>query len=180
MRLRGVLLVLALLLVATAVVPVLLLGAAEHGVAPAPPFKSSRVKAVSWQPRIFVYKGFLSDAECDHLVRLGKAKVQRSMVADNLSGKSVMSEVRTSSGTFLDKRQVPYHEQKGATKVTAHKYIILVNFGLASSILPKFKPDPLASGLFRSSLSDHQACGRCNNPLFHSMPRSQRWTSSRS
>jgi len=110
LRLRGVLLVLALLLAATAVVPVLLLGDADDGaaarVAPAPPFNSSRVKAVSWQPRIFVYRGFLSDAECDHLVELGKKKVQRSMVADNDSGKSVMSEVRTSSGTFLDKRQV--------------------------------------------------------------------------
>ncbi|OEL23584.1 hypothetical protein BAE44_0015397, partial [Dichanthelium oligosanthes] len=109
--LRGVLLALTLLLAATAVVPVLLLagvadgGGAAGGVAPAPPFNSSRVKAVSWQPRIFVYKGFLSDAECDHLVKLGKKKVQRSMVADNDSGKSVMSEVRTSSGTFLDKRQ---------------------------------------------------------------------------
>ena len=112
LRLRGVLLVLALLLAATAVVPVLLLGDADvvdgaaAGVAPAPPFNSSRVKAVSWQPRIFVYRGFLSDAECDHLVGLGKKKIQRSMVADNDSGKSVMSEVRTSSGTFLRKGQV--------------------------------------------------------------------------
>ncbi|KAK3126624.1 hypothetical protein QOZ80_7AG0559490 [Eleusine coracana subsp. coracana] len=107
-RLRGVLLVLALLLAATAVVPVILLSEADDeaaAVAPAPPFNSSRVKAVSWQPRIFVYEGFLSDAECDHLVRLGKKKVQRSMVADNESGKSVMSAVRTSSGMFLDKRQ---------------------------------------------------------------------------
>lgn len=36
----------------------------------------------------------------------GKKKVQRSMVADNESGRSVMSAVRTSSGMFLDKRQV--------------------------------------------------------------------------
>lgn len=35
-----------------------------------------------------------------------KKKIQRSMVADNQSGKSVMSEVRTSSGMFLNKRQV--------------------------------------------------------------------------
>jgi prolyl 4-hydroxylase len=107
MRLRVVLLV----LVATAVVPVLLLGEDDDAVvAPAPPFNPSRVKAVSWQPRyiysdiehlvggggarrghtcmltrflfrgrrgfricicrIFVYKGFLSDDECDHLVTL--------------------------------------------------------------------------------------------------------------
>ncbi|WVZ62283.1 hypothetical protein U9M48_012047 [Paspalum notatum var. saurae] len=109
LRLRGVLLALALLLAATAVVPVLLLGEVaeedDGGVAPAPPFNSSRVKAVSWQPRIFVYSGFLSDAECDHLVKLAKKKIQRSMVADNDSGKSVMSEVRTSSGMFLNKRQ---------------------------------------------------------------------------
>ncbi|KAG2632315.1 hypothetical protein PVAP13_2NG073900 [Panicum virgatum] len=112
LRLRGVLLVLALLLAATAVVPVLLLGDADvvdgaaAGVAPVPPFNSLRMKAVSWQPRIFVYRGFLSDAECDYLVGLGKKKVQRSMVADD-SGKSVMSEVHTSSGTFLDKHQDP-------------------------------------------------------------------------
>ncbi|TVU41307.1 hypothetical protein EJB05_14813 [Eragrostis curvula] len=107
MKLRGVLLVLALLLAASAVVPVILLTEEDEAAAVAlpPPFNSSRVKAVSWQPRIFVYKGFLSDAECDHLVSLGKKKVQRSMVADHTSGKSVMSEVRTSSGMFLHKRQ---------------------------------------------------------------------------
>lgn len=35
-----------------------------------------------------------------------KDKLEKSMVADNKSGKSVQSEVRTSSGMFLDKRQV--------------------------------------------------------------------------
>ncbi|KAL5198286.1 hypothetical protein ABZP36_001798 [Zizania latifolia] len=110
-RLRGVvLLVLALLLTATAVV--LLHGEAEDdadagAVAAAPPFNASRVTAVSWRPRIFVYRGFLSDDECDHFVKLGKKKMQRSMVADRNSGANVMSEVRTSSGMFLDKRQDP-------------------------------------------------------------------------
>lgn len=36
---------------------------------------------------------------------LAKDKLEISMVADNESGKSVASEVRTSSGMFLDKRQ---------------------------------------------------------------------------
>jgi hypothetical protein len=39
-------------------------------------------------------------------IEQAKKKIQRSMVADNESGKSVKSEVRTSSGMFLDKRQV--------------------------------------------------------------------------
>ncbi|CAL9137086.1 unnamed protein product, partial [Musa acuminata var. zebrina] len=35
-----------------------------------------------------------------------KGKSEKSMVADNESGKSAMSEVRTSTGMFLAKRQV--------------------------------------------------------------------------
>ncbi|KAJ9539636.1 hypothetical protein OSB04_026142 [Centaurea solstitialis] len=31
----------------------------------------SRVVELSWQPRVFLYKGFLSDEECDHLISLG-------------------------------------------------------------------------------------------------------------
>jgi prolyl 4-hydroxylase len=35
-----------------------------------------------------------------------RAELKRSAVADNMSGKSTLSEVRTSSGTFLRKGQV--------------------------------------------------------------------------
>lgn len=46
-----------------------------------------------------------------------KDKLEKSMVADNESGKSIESEVRTSSGMFLNKAQVnrficdPVHNQ---------------------------------------------------------------------
>ncbi|CAL4924889.1 unnamed protein product [Urochloa decumbens] len=68
-------------------------------------FDPSRVVQLSWRPRAFLHKGFLSDAECDHLIALAKDKLEKSMVADNESGKSVQSEVRTSSGMFLEKKQ---------------------------------------------------------------------------
>ncbi|XP_010554021.1 PREDICTED: probable prolyl 4-hydroxylase 7 [Tarenaya hassleriana] len=68
-------------------------------------FDPTRVTQLSWRPRAFLYKGFLSDEECDHLVTLAKDKLEKSMVADNDSGESVESEVRTSSGMFLKKRQ---------------------------------------------------------------------------
>ncbi|XP_062205076.1 probable prolyl 4-hydroxylase 6 isoform X2 [Phragmites australis] len=68
-------------------------------------FDPSRVVQLSWRPRAFLHKGFLSDAECDHLIVLAKDKLEKSMVADNESGKSVQSEVRTSSGMFLEKKQ---------------------------------------------------------------------------
>ncbi|KAL3683890.1 hypothetical protein R1sor_001912 [Riccia sorocarpa] len=64
-----------------------------------------RVISLSWQPRAFVYKNFLTNEECDHLIKLARNKLQKSMVADNESGKSVESEIRTSSGMFLSKAQ---------------------------------------------------------------------------
>ncbi|KAL5210153.1 hypothetical protein ABZP36_005776 [Zizania latifolia] len=110
MEVRGLLVLFALLSV-TAVVPVLFSrnknGGPADVVVAAPPLNASSVTVISWKPRIFLFKGFLSYDECDHLVKLGKEKLKRSMVADNESGKSVMSEVRTSSGMFLDKQQDP-------------------------------------------------------------------------
>lgn len=65
----------------------------------------TRVVQLSWKPRAFLHKNFLTDAECDHLISLAKDKLEKSMVADNESGKSVLSEIRTSSGMFVMKGQ---------------------------------------------------------------------------
>ncbi|KAK8709784.1 hypothetical protein V6N13_060786 [Hibiscus sabdariffa] len=67
----------------------------------------SKVKQVSWKPRAFIYEGFLTDLECDHLISLAKSELKRSAVADNVSGKSKLSEVRTSSGMFIAKAKDP-------------------------------------------------------------------------
>lgn len=63
------------------------------------------VEQVSWEPRIFVLHNFLSDAECDHLINLAKPRMTKSAVVDNDTGKSVDSEVRTSSGTFFSRME---------------------------------------------------------------------------
>ncbi|PNX82581.1 prolyl 4-hydroxylase subunit alpha-1-like protein, partial [Trifolium pratense] len=68
-------------------------------------FDPTRVIQLSWSPRAFLYKNFLTDEECDHLKELAKDKLEKSMVADNESGKSIQSDVRTSSGMFLSKAQ---------------------------------------------------------------------------
>lgn len=67
----------------------------------------SKVKQVSWKPRAFVYEGFLTHEECDHLISIAKSELKRSAVADNLSGQSKLSEVRTSSGMFISKDKDP-------------------------------------------------------------------------
>lgn len=68
-------------------------------------FDPTRVIQLSWKPRAFLHKNFLTDAECEHMIELAKDKLEKSMVADNESGKSVASEIRTSSGMFLMKGQ---------------------------------------------------------------------------
>ncbi|PPE01527.1 hypothetical protein GOBAR_DD01456 [Gossypium barbadense] len=60
------------------------------------PFDPTRVTQLSWHP----------SEECDHLITLAKDKLEKSMVADNESGDSIESEVRTSSGMFLQKARI--------------------------------------------------------------------------
>ncbi|KAL1807359.1 hypothetical protein ACET3Z_024349 [Daucus carota] len=67
----------------------------------------SKVKQISWKPRAFVYQGFLTNEECDHLISIAKPGLKRSSVADNLSGESKHSEVRTSSGVFIRRENDP-------------------------------------------------------------------------
>lgn len=62
-----------------------------------------KVEQVSWKPRAFLYHNFLSDEECEHLKALGAPHLAKSTVVDNESGQSVDSDVRTSSGMFLNK-----------------------------------------------------------------------------
>ncbi|XP_068647322.1 probable prolyl 4-hydroxylase 6 isoform X2 [Aristolochia californica] len=63
----------------------------------------SQVFQLSWHPRAILYKGFLSDEECDHLILLTRGKLKRSKVAAHELGKINVSPDRTSSGVFLDK-----------------------------------------------------------------------------
>ncbi|GJP32035.1 hypothetical protein CLOM_g16579 [Closterium sp. NIES-68] len=63
------------------------------------------IQLSAWKPRAYLYKGFLSDAECDHLVSLAKPRLERSEVTDSEDGHSEVSAVRTSSGMFLDKAE---------------------------------------------------------------------------
>ena len=63
------------------------------------------VRRLSWSPRAFLFKGLLTDAECDHLVELAKSHMEKSSVVDNASGLSKASNIRTSSGAFLGSHQ---------------------------------------------------------------------------
>lgn len=61
------------------------------------------VEQLSWSPRAFLYKKLLSDEECDHLIAGVKERMTKSTVVDNDTGKSVDSNVRTSTGSFYSR-----------------------------------------------------------------------------
>lgn len=67
-------------------------------------FDDSSVKVLSWKPRIFYRDNFLTDDECDYIIKLGEKKVKRSMVASN-NGTAVIDEYRTSHGVFFHKEK---------------------------------------------------------------------------
>ncbi|XP_061997282.1 probable prolyl 4-hydroxylase 12 isoform X2 [Rosa rugosa] len=48
----------------------------------------SRVVQLSWRPRVFLYKGFLSDEECDHLISLANGGEEKSSTEYDEAGNS--------------------------------------------------------------------------------------------
>lgn len=66
----------------------------------------SRVIQLSWRPRVFLYQGFLSNVECDHLISLAKRKQENSAGNDGNFQDDVIAariEDRMSAWTFLPK-----------------------------------------------------------------------------
>lgn len=59
-------------------------------------------RLLSWAPRAFSLKGFLTADECDYLIEKARPKLEVSTVVDAETGVSLPSKVRTSSGTFFD------------------------------------------------------------------------------
>ena len=62
---------------------------------------SLQVEVLSWSPRIFVFRNFLSDEECDYLKAYAEPYLTRSTVVDNDSPEPLIIEGRTSEGMFF-------------------------------------------------------------------------------
>ena len=56
-------------------------------------------------PRVVVFGGFLSDDECDQLVRLAAARLERSETVKNDTGLSEINSARTSDGMFFQRSE---------------------------------------------------------------------------
>lgn len=60
---------------------------------------------LSWRPRAFLYRGFLSGEECDHLIDVAKPHMERAGVVNDKTGEFEPSDTRTSTGAFLEESQ---------------------------------------------------------------------------
>ncbi len=58
-------------------------------------------------PRVVVFGGLLSDAECDEIVALSSQRLIRSETVDNQTGGSEVNAARTSDGMFFERGETP-------------------------------------------------------------------------
>lgn len=58
-------------------------------------------------PRAYLFKNFLSDAECNHIIAKAEPRLERSTVIGSTTSRSEVSEIRTSSGMFIEKGDNP-------------------------------------------------------------------------
>ena len=57
-------------------------------------------------PRVVVFGGLLSDAECDQIVALAGPRMARSETVDNATGGSEVNAARTSRGMFFERGEM--------------------------------------------------------------------------
>jgi prolyl 4-hydroxylase len=66
-----------------------------------------RILAQMVRPRVTVFEGILSPAECDELIDLAKPRLDVSKTVDRVSGDSVQHQARVSSGMFFQRGENP-------------------------------------------------------------------------
>jgi hypothetical protein len=59
------------------------------------------IEQVATHPRAYVWHGFMSDEECDHIVRTAEPLMEKSGVIDAKTGEQTFDKIRTSFGAFL-------------------------------------------------------------------------------
>jgi prolyl 4-hydroxylase len=66
-----------------------------------------RVEQWTISPQLMVLRGFLSDEECDHLIELGRPRIERSTTVDPDTGEIIIVQDRSSASTYFHLGQTP-------------------------------------------------------------------------
>ena len=71
------------------------------------PDREVQVLLTMQRPRVVLFGGLLSEAECDALVELSRPRLARSETVDHRSGGSEVNAARTSDGMFFQRAEAP-------------------------------------------------------------------------
>jgi len=71
------------------------------------PDREVQVLLTMQRPRVVLFGGFLSEAECDGLTDLARPRLARSETVDHQSGGSEVNAARTSDGMFFERGEAP-------------------------------------------------------------------------
>jgi prolyl 4-hydroxylase len=71
------------------------------------PDREVQVLLTMQRPRVVLFGGLLSDAECDALIELSRPRLARSETVDHRSGGSEVNAARTSDGMFFERGEAP-------------------------------------------------------------------------
>jgi prolyl 4-hydroxylase len=82
----------------------------SQGNAPRNSTRKRGLEVLSWEPRIFLYHGFLSEEECDYLIKLATPRLTRSGVVEEGGGDGI-SDIRTSNGMFFERAETKEIEE---------------------------------------------------------------------
>lgn len=63
------------------------------------------MEVLSWEPRIFLRRGFLSAAECEHIRAGAQPRLTPSVVTHPETAEPMLDERRTSWGMFFNRRE---------------------------------------------------------------------------
>ena len=70
-----------------------------------------RILTTMTEPRVVVFGGLLTEAECDGMVALAAPRLARSETVDNATGGSEVNAARTSEGMFFERGETPLIDQ---------------------------------------------------------------------
>ncbi|KAF5831264.1 hypothetical protein DUNSADRAFT_13348 [Dunaliella salina] len=77
-------------------------------------------EVLSADARIFLFRNFLSEAECDYIREKAEKRLTRSGVVDTKNGGSEINDIRTSMGMFFNRGEDPVLRYEVGQKYEAH------------------------------------------------------------
>jgi hypothetical protein len=99
------------------------------------------MKELSWAPRIFVFKNFLTDEECDRMIKMAKDRLKQSSLYSG-EGNFADSKTRSSQDMFFNPEETRWIDERiaRATRIPlSHgESLTVIHYGPTQQYLPHY------------------------------------------